>query len=74
MLSRGPLDHLDHAPTHQFVGGKIGIDATAKTPAEGYDRGWPDVIRMTPEVRDRVTERAAEFGIPVTSTPRRGSG
>src|ERR671923_86756 len=28
LLSEGPLDHLDHAPTLQFYGGKIGIDAT----------------------------------------------
>jgi 4-hydroxy-3-polyprenylbenzoate decarboxylase len=74
MLSRGPLDHLDHAPTRQFVGGKIGIDATSKGPAEGYDRGWPEVIRMSSEIRDQVTRRAAEFGIPVTSTPGRGAG
>ncbi len=72
MLSEGPLDHLDHAPTRQFVGGKIGIDATAKWESEGYTRGWPPVIEMSAEVRDRVTERWAEFGIPVTfvTTPR----
>ena len=35
MLSEGPLDHLDHAPTRQFVGGKIGIDATAKWRVRG---------------------------------------
>ena len=46
------------------MGGKIGIDATAKTPAEGYDRGWPDMIEMTPEVRESVTRRWAELGIP----------
>ncbi|MDX6425352.1 MAG: 4-hydroxy-3-polyprenylbenzoate decarboxylase, partial [Gaiellaceae bacterium] len=28
VITEGPLDHLDHAPTLQFVGGKIGIDAT----------------------------------------------
>ena len=27
---KGPLDHLDHAPTLQFYGGKLGIDATAQ--------------------------------------------
>src|SRR5919201_1815510 len=32
VLTEGPLDHLDHAPTLQFVGGKIGIDATHKGP------------------------------------------
>jgi 4-hydroxy-3-polyprenylbenzoate decarboxylase len=67
-LSEGPLDHLDHAPTRQFVGGKIGIDATAKWESEGYTRGWPQVIEMAGDVRDRVTQRWSEYGIPVTST------
>ena len=35
VLAEGPLDHLDHAPERQFVGGKLGIDATAKWPEEG---------------------------------------
>ena len=71
ILSEGPLDHLDHAPTRQFFGGKIGIDATAKWPQEGYDRGWPDVIEMSPDMREKVTSRWAEYGIPDTNTPRR---
>ena len=71
-LGRGPLDHLDHAPSQQFHGGKLGIDATAKGPQEGYLRGWPDVIEMTPEVRDQVTRRWAEFGISVTKADARG--
>jgi 4-hydroxy-3-polyprenylbenzoate decarboxylase len=37
--SRGPLDHLDHAPTRQFVGGKLGIDATAKGPTRARASG-----------------------------------
>jgi 4-hydroxy-3-polyprenylbenzoate decarboxylase len=71
ILSEGPLDHLDHAPARQFFGGKIGIDATAKWPQEGYDRGWPDVIEMSPDMREKVTSRWAEYGIPDTNTPRR---
>src|SRR6266849_7756015 len=35
LLTEGPLDHLDHAPTRQFFFSKIGIDATHKSPAEG---------------------------------------
>jgi 4-hydroxy-3-polyprenylbenzoate decarboxylase len=65
VLADGPLDHLDHAPSRQFHGGKLGIDATAKGPAEGYERGWPEPIRMTDEVRERVTSRWAEYGIAV---------
>src|ERR671933_194322 len=49
-ISEGPLDHLDHAPTVQFVGGKIGVDATAKGPLEGT-REWPDEIAMTDDVK-----------------------
>src|SRR6478752_7489562 len=71
VLADGPLDHLDHAPARQFIGGKIGIDATAKWESEGYDRGWPSVIEMSPEIRAQVTARWAEYGIPVTSTDDR---
>ena len=38
LLTEGPLDHLDHAPTRQFYGGKMGIDATHKGPDEGTRR------------------------------------
>ena len=62
VLSEGPLDHLDHAPTLQFVGGKIGIDATAKSPAEGA-RVWPDEIEMSEEVKALVDRRREEYGI-----------
>jgi 4-hydroxy-3-polyprenylbenzoate decarboxylase len=69
VLADGPLDHLDHAPTLQFHGGKLGIDATAKGPAEGYERGWPEQIRMSDEVRERVTSRWAEYGIALPGAP-----
>jgi 4-hydroxy-3-polyprenylbenzoate decarboxylase len=64
LISEGPLDHLDHAPTRQFVGGKLGIDATAKGPAEGT-RPWPEEIRMTDEIRALVDRRWSEYGIGV---------
>jgi 4-hydroxy-3-polyprenylbenzoate decarboxylase len=63
LLSEGPLDHLDHAPGTQFVGGKLGIDATHKLPEEGA-RQWPPEIVMTDEVRSEVTRRWAEYGLP----------
>lgn len=59
----GPVDHLDHSSYQQFWGGKLGLDATRKLPAEGYDRGWPDECRMTPEVVERVTRRWQEYGL-----------
>jgi 4-hydroxy-3-polyprenylbenzoate decarboxylase len=34
----------------------MGIDATRKWPQEGFNRRWPDVLRMDPEVKRRVDE------------------
>jgi 4-hydroxy-3-polyprenylbenzoate decarboxylase len=68
MISEGPLDHLDHAPTLQFYGGKLGIDATHKGPAEGA-RPWPEEIAMSDEVKRLVDARWDEYGIE----PRRSS-
>jgi 4-hydroxy-3-polyprenylbenzoate decarboxylase len=62
LLSEGPLDHLDHAPSLQFYGGKIGIDATHKGPAEGA-RPWPAEIVMSEDMRRVVDERWGEYGI-----------
>src|SRR5215831_13973543 len=74
LISEGPLDHLDHAPTLQFVGGKIGIDATAKGPAEGT-REWPPEIEMSAEVRALVSARWDEYGIPApAAAPTAGNG
>jgi 4-hydroxy-3-polyprenylbenzoate decarboxylase len=72
VLSEGPLDHLDHAPSLQFFGGKLGIDATAKTPAEGA-REWPDEIVMSDEVRALVDGRWKEYGIDLDALARDGA-
>jgi 4-hydroxy-3-polyprenylbenzoate decarboxylase len=71
VIGEGPLDHLDHAPTLQFLGGKIGIDATAKSPAEGA-REWPPEIEMTDEVRELVDRRWGEYGFD--AVPPAGNG
>src|SRR6266480_4007655 len=71
VLTEGPADHLDHATTRQFLSGKLGIDATAKGPAEGA-REWPPEIEMSAEIRDLVDARWAEYGIASAGTmPRR---
>jgi 4-hydroxy-3-polyprenylbenzoate decarboxylase len=59
----GPVDHLDHSSYQQFWGGKVGVDATAKLPTEGYERGWPDMITQDLGIVERVTARWKEFGI-----------
>src|ERR671937_265462 len=66
LISEGPLDHLDHAPTLQFYGGKLGIDATHKGPAEGT-RPWPEEIAMSDEVRRLVDERWDGYGLGVAA-------
>jgi 4-hydroxy-3-polyprenylbenzoate decarboxylase len=71
LITEGPLDHLDHAPTRQFYGGKMGIDATHKGPEEGT-REWPPEIEMTPEVRELVDRRWAEYGIPLDTAAGNG--
>jgi 4-hydroxy-3-polyprenylbenzoate decarboxylase len=68
LISEGPLDHLDHAPTLQFYGGKLGIDATHKGPAEGA-REWPPEIEMSDEIRRKVDERWEEYGLGAAPDP-----
>jgi 4-hydroxy-3-polyprenylbenzoate decarboxylase len=68
-LANGPLDQLDHAPSLQSLGGKLGIDATRTWPGEGYAREWPEVARMSDEVRRRVDERWDSLGIGSAGAP-----
>lgn len=65
IIASGPVDQLDHASAHPAFGGKIGIDATAKWPEEGHTRGWPDVARMSPEVKARIDAIWKDLGIDV---------
>jgi 4-hydroxy-3-polyprenylbenzoate decarboxylase len=71
VLAEGPLDHLDHAPERQFIGGKLGIDATAKWVEEGA-RPWPAEIDMTPEITELVDRRWSEYGIGSVPAARNG--
>lgn len=63
VISTGMVDHLDHASYHHSYGGKIGVDATAKLPEEGYTRSWPEVVQMSPEVKARVDELWKDLGL-----------
>lgn len=62
-LTRGPVDQLDHASAVPLYGGKIGVDATAKMPEEGHTRGWPEVVRMSPEIVDRIDRLWDDLGL-----------
>lgn len=50
----GPVDSLDHASRLPNYGSKMGIDATRKWKAEGFDRPWPQMLEMDPAVKTRV--------------------
>jgi len=62
LLSEGPLDALDHSAPYPNFGGKMGIDASRKTMEEGMGRKWPDEIKMSKEVKEKVSSRWKEYG------------
>jgi 4-hydroxy-3-polyprenylbenzoate decarboxylase len=57
LITKGPCDSLDHAPTLPNIGSHIGFDATRKLPGEGYQRGWPDEATLPPEILDAIAQR-----------------
>ncbi len=63
VFGEGPLDALDHSASYPNFGGKMGIDATAKTREEGMARDWPGEIEMSPAIKDLVTKRWPEYGL-----------
>jgi 4-hydroxy-3-polyprenylbenzoate decarboxylase len=62
-FSMGPIDSLDHASRLPNYGSKMGIDATTKWKSEGFTRRWPNVIEMSPEVKQRVNELWKRAGL-----------
>ncbi len=54
IIDRTPTDTLDHASPLPNLGSKMGIDATRKGRDEGFDREWPDALKMSDEVKARV--------------------
>ncbi|MBI4374134.1 MAG: UbiD family decarboxylase, partial [Deltaproteobacteria bacterium] len=64
IFSEGPVDALDHAAPQFAYGSKMGIDATRKLKEEGFSRDWPEVLKMSPEVKKRVDELWKKMGIP----------
>ena len=67
-FSEGPVDQLDHATNLACYGGKMGIDGTRKLPGElGYEREWPDVVTMKPEVKAEVEKKWAGLLARLTS-------
>jgi 4-hydroxy-3-polyprenylbenzoate decarboxylase len=63
LVTRGPIDVLDHASRTMGFGSKIGFDCTKKLPAEGFTREWPDVIEMSPDVKQKIDALWPKLGL-----------
>jgi len=63
LISKGPLDRLDHSSNFQSFGYKMGIDATKPFPNEGHEREWPDAMVMDADVKARVDAMWDELGL-----------
>ena len=59
----GPVDSLDHSSRLPNYGSKMGIDATRKWKAEGFERPWPAMIEMDGATRARVDELWEKLGL-----------
>ena len=59
----GPVDSLDHSARLPNYGSKMGIDATRKWKAEGFDRPWPAMIEMDRATKARVDAIWAKLGL-----------
>jgi 4-hydroxy-3-polyprenylbenzoate decarboxylase len=62
-FTMGPIDSLDHASRLPNYGSKMGIDATRKWPAEGFNRPWPQMLTMDSNVKSRVDAIWKKLGI-----------
>jgi 4-hydroxy-3-polyprenylbenzoate decarboxylase len=59
----GPVDSLDHSSRLPNYGSKMGIDATRKWAAEGFNRPWPAEIEMDAATKARVDGIWKKLGI-----------
>ena len=66
IMTKGPCDSLDHAPTLPNIGSHLGFDATKKLPGEGYTRGWPEEMSLPQEILEGIAKR-----FPERKSPRR---
>lgn len=59
----GPVDSLDHASRLPNYGSKMGIDATRKWKAEGFERPWPAMIEMDGATKAKVDALWSRLGL-----------
>ncbi len=63
LISKGPLDRLDHSSNYESFGFKMGIDATRPIAGEGHEREWPESLVMNPEVKARIDAMWGDLGL-----------
>ncbi|MGA8741484.1 MAG: UbiD family decarboxylase [Terracidiphilus sp.] len=59
----GPVDSLDHSSRMPNFGSKMGIDATRKWKAEGFERPWPAMIEMDQATKARIDDLWSKLGL-----------
>jgi len=59
----GPVDSLDHSSRLPNYGSKMGIDATRKWKAEGFNRPWPAMIEMDRATKAKVDAIWEKLGL-----------
>ena len=59
----GPIDSLDHASRLPNYGSKMGVDATRKWKAEGFQRPWPAMIEMDRATKAKVDALWEKLGL-----------
>ena len=63
IVSNTPTDNLDPASPLVNLGSKMGIDATQKTPQEGFQRVVQEQVSPDPEVSKMVDSRWADYNL-----------
>jgi 4-hydroxy-3-polyprenylbenzoate decarboxylase len=59
----GPVDSLDHSSRMPNYGSKMGIDATRKWAAEGFNRPWPAMIEMDRATKSKIDALWSSLGL-----------
>ncbi len=63
IIDKAPTDTLDHASSLPNLGSKMGIDATRKSRDEGFNRQWPEALKMDNGVKARIDGIWKELGL-----------
>ena len=63
IIDRTPTDTLDPASPLVNLGSKLGIDATQKTPEEGFEREIQEKVEVDNETKSLVDSKWSSYGI-----------